>query len=71
MRKIAQIFAAFLEKLNFMLSEFACRRSDSGAVQLCDAASAASVAALNGIKKLVEKLGDLEIAELSTVSTKI
>ncbi len=26
---------------------------------------------LNGIKKLVEKLGDLEIAELSTVSTKI
>ena len=54
-----------------MLSDFACRRSDSGAVQLYGAASAASVAALNGIKKLVEKLGDLEIAELSTVSTKI
>ena len=29
------------------------------------------MAALNSIKKLVEKLGDLEIAELSTVSTKI
>ena len=55
-----------------MLSDFSCRRrSDSGAVQLCGAALAASAAALNGIKKLVEKLGDLEIAELSTVSTKI
>ena len=59
-------------KSTSLLSDFSCRRrSDSGAVQLCGAALAASVAALNGIKKLVEKLGDLEIAELSTVSTKI